>query len=228
MRNQQVSPSPAIKADRRIDALVKQQTREHQHLIEAHNKEMQAMRDALKLAMDKFDSLFQKTEDELKDFKTYSVGTMGVMKVRIESQEHTIAHQKKTIDSLNEQLNAFHGSFSSTGDVDKVRKSLDNKINETTINNLVAFQDYQRELKILINCLKDDLIKLRCDMEIKTAHLTEKFDINFTLSHLEKEGVLKEIRIYEKSMFIIEKKIENIYTLIERINKRGALCPKPE
>ena len=37
---------------------------------------------------------------------------------------------------------------------------------------------------------------------------------------LDSTGVLKEIQVYKKSMFIIEKKIENIYTLIERLDKR--------
>jgi len=52
---------------------------------------------------------------------------------------------------------------------------------------------------------------------------------NFHVTKIDREGVLKEVRVWEKTIFIIEKKIENIYTLIERINKRGELlCHKPE
>jgi hypothetical protein len=65
-------------------------------------------------------------------------------------------------------------------------------------------------------------------MELKLSQMTDKAESNLYVYRLDKEGVLKQIRIYEKSMFIIEKKIENIYTLIERLNKRGELCHKPE
>lgn len=33
-------------------------------------------------------------------------------------------------------------------------------------------------------------------------------------------GVLKELQVYKKTVFIMQKKIENLYTLIERLNKR--------
>ncbi len=37
---------------------------------------------------------------------------------------------------------------------------------------------------------------------------------------IDSKGVLRELQAYKKTMFIMEKKIENIYTLIERLNKR--------
>jgi hypothetical protein len=37
-------------------------------------------------------------------------------------------------------------------------------------------------------------------------------------------GVLKELQVYKKAMYIIEKKIENIYTLIERLQQREGSC----
>jgi hypothetical protein len=234
MRNQHPSLPTAInnKADRRLDVLVKQQTREHQHLIDAHNKEMQTMRDELKLALEKFQSLFEKTHEDLKDFKTYSVCHLGMLKDRILSQETVIAEQKKSIEGLHGKLLDFQESHSTRHDMDMLKKSFEGQMHDMTVNHLVALQDCQRELKVLISSLKEDLNRLRCDTEISAAKLNEKFDVNFSLSHLEKQGVLKEIRIYEKSMVIIEKKIENIYTLIERINKKimrgDSLCPKPE
>lgn len=36
------------------------------------------------------------------------------------------------------------------------------------------------------------------------------------------KGTLKELQVYKKSMFILEKKIENIYTLIDRLKVQGA------
>ena len=83
-------------------------------------------------------------------------------------------------------------------------------------------------MKSLLNLLKDDVINNKFETETKFASLIEQIEENFHVTKLDKEGVLKEVRIYEKTIFIIEKKIENIYTLIERINKRGEACHKPE
>ena len=56
-------------------------------------------------------------------------------------------------------------------------------------------------------------------MDEKYTELMAKIDSNFSLSRIDRDGVLKEIRIYDKTIFIMEKKIENIYTLIERIDR---------
>jgi hypothetical protein len=45
---------------------------------------------------------------------------------------------------------------------------------------------------------------------------------------VDSDGVLQELRIYKKEMFIIDKKIENIYTLIERLQNREGLCHSRE
>jgi hypothetical protein len=217
-----------LRSDKRFDALVKQEMIEHQHLISCHNKEMQALRDNLNLAMQKFDSLFEKSVMELKDFKTHAVCTMGLLKEKAMANESTIAEQRRTIEDLHEQLLSFQGAYSSKVDAEKLKKDFALEIKANTISHINAFQEFQREFKDLIHSLENDLLKLRCEMQQKLAELTEKMESNFSISRIDKEGVLKEVRIYEKSMFIIEKKIENIYTLIERINKRGEICHKQE
>jgi uncharacterized coiled-coil protein SlyX len=228
MRSQQTPLSPAIKADKRFEALLKQEMREHEHLISSHNKEMQMLRDALKLAMEKFDSLFQKNEQDLKDFKTYTVSFLGIHKVKLESQEITIAEQKKTIEDLHKQLLEFQHSYASKEHIEKVKLGIEKKIEDMSINHVIVFQDLQREFKIIINSIKDDFIKFKYDVENRFAKVDEKAESNFHLSRLDKEGIERELIRYKKAMFYIEKKIENIYTLIERLNKRDALCHKQE
>lgn len=218
----------ALRADKRFDALVKKQEGEHQHIISSHHKEMQSLRDSLSLAMQKFDSLFEHSENELKDFKTYTSCAIGILKEKVISNEQVIADQKRTIEDLHEQLLSFHIVYSSKMDAEKLKNGLELEIKANTISNINSFQEFQREFKILILSIQNDLGKFRHETQQKLTELTQKTESNFYVSRLDRDGVLKEIRIYEKSMFIIEKKIENIYTLIERINKRGALCHKPE
>jgi hypothetical protein len=189
---------------------------------------MQDLRLSLSLAMEKFQSLFDVSEKELKDFKTYTVCNIGILRERLMTNETVIAEQKKTIEDLHNQILVFQTVYSTLVDIEKFKKELESKIKDSTNIHLNSLQNMQGELKLLFKSLKDDLLDLRSEMEIKLSQLTDKVNSNFYISRLDKEGVLKEIRIYEKTIFIIEKKIENIYTLIERINKRGEICHKPE
>lgn len=215
-------------ADKRFDALVKRQEGEHQHALSCHNKEMQALRDSLNLAIERFDSLSNRNDQELKDFKTYSVCQMGILKVKLESNELFIASQQKTIEDLHKQLNELSESHASNIDIKNMRNDLGLEIKANTTSHINAFQEFQREFKTLILSIKNDLFKVKYEVDQKLAELTEKVESNFVISRLDKDGVLKQVRVYEKSMFVIEKKIENIYTLIERINNRGEVCRKPE
>ena len=222
------SSIPGLRTDRRFDALVKKQEGEHQHIIASHHKEMQALRDNLNLAQERCESLSMLREQELKDFKTYVVCNFGLLKERALSNDTIIVEQRKTIEALHKQLLDFHVVYASKMDIEKLHRAVDSLVKDSINGHINTFQDLQREFKILFNSLKDELIKLRSEMELKIFELTEKSETNFYVSRMDKDGVLKELRVYEKSMFIIEKKIENIYTLIERINKKGEICHKPE
>jgi hypothetical protein len=217
-----------LKADKRFDALVKRQENEHKHVIDAHHKEMQALRDKLSISMDKFDSLFDHNDNQLKDFKTYVTCTFGIIKVHLEAHEAIIEEQRKTIQDLSRQLNEIHNAYMSKLEVEKFKKDMDFKIDASTTKHINISQEMQREVKVLILDLNNDLAKMRNDMEQGIAKISDFVEGRLAVARLEKDGVLKEVRIYEKTIFIIEKKIENIYTLIERINNRDAPCHKPE
>jgi len=139
-----------------------------------------------------------------------------------------MAEHRKIIEDVQKQLQDFHVIYSSKAETEKLKKDVSSLVKDVGNNHLICLQDLQRELKSLLNLLKDDVIKNKFETETKFASLIEQIEENFHVTKLDKEGVLKEVRIYEKTIFIIEKKIENIYTLIERINKRGEACHKPE
>gem|GEM_PF-2082073 len=220
--------SKDIKSDKRLDSLIKQQMQEHQSIISSHHKEMQDLRENLNLCMERFESLFQKNDQDLKDFKTYAVCIIGVLQERIKSGQTMIADQKKTIDSLHDQLLTFNVIYQNKIEAEKIKNNLQNQIKEVSNNYLISFQNLQSEFKSLLKALNKDLSIFKNIMEKEIVQLNEKNESNFHLSKMDKNAVLKQVHVYEKSMFIIEKKIENIYTLIERINKRGLVCHKEE
>jgi hypothetical protein len=218
----------SLQAEKRFDALVKKQEGEHQHIISCHHKEMQELRELLLLAGQKFDALYGKNEHELKDFKTYTVCSLGVLKEKLQAHESIVSDQKKAIEDMQQLIMSFHLVYTKSADMDKFRKEVDERVKGATMSHLNSFQDLQKQLKELLKLAKDDFEKYKSATEKKFSELIDTIEKRFNVTKIDREGVLKEIRIYGKTIFIIEKKIENIYTLIERINKRGELCHKPE
>lgn len=220
-------PNSATVADRRFEALVKKEMIEHQHIISSHNKEMQSLRDSLSLAMEKFKSISERNDKELQEFKAHSTNEINALKDRMKADEAIIIDQRKTIEGLNQQIIAMYMVYATKADIDKLTLALDGKFKQVTTSNINSFQDCQRELTNLVQSLKNDLTKLGLEIEQKLAQLAETGESNFSVSKIDRDGVLKELNVCKKDMFYVQKKIENIYTLIERINKRGELCHKP-
>lgn len=212
-----------LRADKRLDVLVKKQVTEHQHLISSHNKEMQVLREALLLASQKYESLWKRCEQEVEEFKTYTISHIATLREKIRHNENEIIEHKKTIESLHSQLNDFHINYSNKNDTKNLKKDVDSKIKEVTESHLITIQDLQKEVKILFNSLKDDFLKFKSNTENKFIEIMDQIEMNYNITKIDREGVLKEVRVYEKTIFILEKKIENIYTLIERISGKNDL-----
>lgn len=214
--------------DKRMEVLLKQEMAEHQAVISSHHKEMQTLRDALKNAMERFDSLFKHSEDELSKKSSQFTHLIAELQEKVRNQEFFSSEQKEKNLSLHQELNNFYSVFAKKIDLDYCKKELQSLVKEATTSHLNAFQYCEQQLKLLVNSLKDDLARLKIEMAEKIYQLDGKIESKFSNSQLDKEGVLKEIRIYERTILVIEKKIENIYTLIERINKKGEVCRKLE
>lgn len=189
---------------------------------------MQELRDALNLAMEKFKSLFALSEKEMKDFKTIVYENMIRFNDKITANEFMLAQQKKTIEDLNKELTVFQSLYGSKIELDRFKKDVTTQITEIVTCNINGFQECQSYLKGLFNSLQQDLTKSKQEIEKKFLELIVQIEKNFHVSKIDREGVLKEVRVWEKTIFIIEKKIENLYTLIERINTKGETCLKPE
>jgi len=212
-----------MKADAKLNALLKQQAEEHKHLLDNHNKEMQALRDSLKLAIEKSDSISARNEKDLNDFQEKMNVELVALREKIYSQEFTSNLQKKTIESLHKKLNEFHEQYSSKDNVEKFKTNLQGSIQNNTNSHLQSFQKYQSEFNAQLHEVKTHVVNLKKHLDQELGLLILKIESNFHLSRIDKDSVLKLMQVQGKTTFIIEKKIENIYTLIERINekKRG-------
>jgi len=222
------SKIPSLMADKRVEALLKKEMVEHQAIISSHHKEMQTLRDSLTVAMQRFDSLFNRSEQELKDLSKDAATHIDLIKKKLISNELTISEQRQTIISLSQQLQDFDLTHVKKSDLESLKKESREQIKQSTESHLNSFQDLQREIRFLFQSLKDDFEKLKVDLEKKFFGINEISETKFSQLKMDKEGLSEKFRIYDKTIFIIEKKIENIYTLIERINKRGEVCHKQD
>lgn len=214
--------------DRRVEALMRQQANEHEHLMTNYHAEMQTLRDSLKLALEKFDSLFQQCEQELKE-KTSSLNEQILdLKNKVRAHEILSSDQSQTTKSLYQQIHDFHLAYVTREEMKVLKEYHNSKFKDCSDNQINSLQNLQREIKEELTEIKDQLRNLREETQETCRNLDRKVDENYLLLKMDKEGVLKEVRIFEKTIFIIEKKLENIYTLIDRINKRGEKCPKQD
>ena len=66
---------------------------------------------------------------------------------------------------------------------------------------------------------KEDILSQPSDIHLYKHAIEEKI-----YSHaVDVEGLLKEIRISNKERYILEKKIEHLYILIDRLEKKGVV-----
>jgi hypothetical protein len=212
---------------KRFEALVKQQMAEHQAIITRHHGEMQSLRDATKEALDKFDSLFKHLDQTLRYESTILHDRIEKLQEQIKEQSMGLTGYQELIHSLIQQMHDFSEIYARKSDAENQRKAINIQIKECENNHLHSFQQYQQEVKFVMHHLKEDLRKFKLESNTRFEDLHQQIDIKFSLSKMDKDSVLKQIRVYDKTILVIEKKLENIYTLINRMNK-GEKCHKQD
>ena len=217
-------PSHAVNSslqhDKRVEALLKKEMVEHQAIISSHNKEMQALRDSLSLGKERFDSLFEHMNSQLNEKTDRLNQEISELRERIKLSEKTITDQKDTISCLHDELQSVYETHASKDHVKTLSKNLDESVLVSTQCSISSYQQYQTEVKVFLQKQTDELSDFVCQMSKKISDLDEKIDTKFSISSIDKEGISKEMKILDKKVFVIEKKLENIYTLIDRINKK--------
>jgi len=146
---------------------------EHQHIISSHHKEMQALREATKLAMERFENLSQKCDEDLKDFKAQATYHINFLKDRVLASEALIVDHRKTIEYLHAQLLVFHVVYVSKSDVEKLKKEAEGQMKESTNSHINSFQQFQSEFKALIRSMDQDFTKFKQDTEKKFCEVLD-------------------------------------------------------
>lgn len=211
---------------KRFETGMRQEMALHSEALSSYQKEMQSLRESILSTKESVEKLFHHTETELKDKTAHIRNQIENLEIKIKSLNAGAVDQRNTILSLYQSFNDFILSSPKKSDFEKFKDEVYSHLHELNQIHTRDFESYQQYMKGVVHQLLDGQRKFKAEIEKKLSDLENVINDKYNHFKMDKEGISKEIKIYEKTIFIIEKKIENIYTLIERINKRGEVCHK--
>ena len=119
---------------------------------------------------------------------------------------------KNTVDTINEKY--FDEIFSS---INKLRA--DQEADKRIYND--NYDDLFRRMREEIHTVKDEILSAPTDASLVRKDLEEQL----SLHKVDVSGIMRELRIYKADNTITQKKIEQIYTLISRLEKSQESTP---
>lgn len=141
---------------------------------------------------------------------------------KFEEQRRHVNEKVKSIESLTNDI--FKQSESSVKKQDLLDEV--SMLQSQMINIGLNAEKQKKQLCECIHEIKEDLTQLIDDLQ---NHTTKRLDeiqkqingINESnkADKIDSTGILKELQVYKKSVFIIEKNIENLYTKISRLQQ---------
>ena len=124
--------------------------------------------------------------------------------------------------AFNQMLAEFNARTMHLGNVRENFANVHEQIDKHGQFNKALHEHVQRKLdeiplaiKKSAEKVKDEILNAPSEASIVRTQLEEKID-----SHkVDVQGIMRELQIYKKEAFIVQKKIENIYTLIARLQE---------
>lgn len=188
--------------------------------------------------------LINELKDQIADVKQLYLHSHAAICSRsklLESNQKTLSENinrisQKLDSSINDQnvLNKAHSEeFFEMSEIMKNKVNVDSKFSsklemivseiakiksdceKIRVSSEQAFEEIRRLIRKEIFKMKDEIISMPTQAELFKRQLEEKIDSHI----LDVQGILKEILISKKETHILEKKIENLYTLFERLKK---------
>lgn len=206
-----------------FELLVKQEIINNQNLVSATNLRLNKIQEAVEKGISDLNEKFTDLEGRLnsKCLEVYS----NIDKIKVNS----LCFEKK-IDSVSDSLIYFFN-------VEKKLENLEVKFRNAEIilkKNLREFELFNFHLESEINDnqkdttlkvqrlknlmekslleLKDEILSRPSEAEPVREELLKKLE----LAAIDKDSLLKELRKYKKNMFVLDKKMEHLFTLSER------------
>lgn len=168
-------------------------------------------------------SELQKTNNNFKEFSEETDNTQCNINFHIRRIDNQLkdASEKIYQDSQNRNLINNKLYLCDLG-ISECNKRINGNTKELNEQNEKLVQNHNSLLsqtKKMNEKIKEDILSQPSDIHLYKQQIEEKI-----YSHaVDVEGLLKEIRISNKDRYVLEKKIEHLYILVERLQKKGVV-----
>lgn len=130
---------------------------------------------------------------------------MDLLRQRLERSIDTLDIGKVGVDELKEQMELI------SQEIQGIKNDLIAEKNK----NHIAFGQVLKESKLIAENFRDEILSKPDEL----PRIKEELEKKIYERAKSVDSVLKEMRIHNKGVFVIEKKIENLYSKIERLSK---------
>jgi len=208
---------------KRFEDVVVEEMRKHSAAVLKTNNELKYLHDLFENFKKDLELLKNQNKSDYKETQEISRKEIARIEQAFDSQRRFMktnaSHMDEVADSLQKKIDNLVDieEFSDLKNYcSETRKDISEMSNDSmeTITKILhtysleaskALEDHKRETSSKMEVLGND--------HVVAAQLLDTYRVDA-------RGVLKELQIYKKSVLILEKKIENLYTLIDRLQKK--------
>jgi len=210
---------------KRFESAFQSEIDRHNLAIESYQKEIGILKTQVKALENRLDEKFVKTSQLSQEVCKKHDEEKERLKLFCESQ-HAIYlnHKKETQESLSKCKSLIEDRLTKKESQDikieilSVIRDLDRKFQPIFAHISEQFNGFRKEYIDLYIKAKNDLLAQ------DTSHRDDMQGLHVKVNThaVDSQGLLRELQMFKKSIFIVEKKIENLYTWIERLKEGKA------
>lgn len=123
---------------------------------------------------------------------------------------------------MNDITGAIHRKICNDSSVDERLKKLSSQISQGEVALDRSHSTLNSRMDDLLLLFRKEILKTKkeiIEMPTEVSIVKKQLEEKIASHHLDVDGILREMRLSRHDMMVIEKKIENIYILIERLKK---------
>ncbi len=206
---------------KRFEDVVKEEIRHHQLTIHRFDTDIISIKENVTNIKRQLEVIIDRSEKLYSDIKDNFDKEKEILKKDFDLQNSYLGEGRKKLDIKLQEFDKVLLSLAGQDDFENQNKWMQEEL--TKLRKKLS----ENEKRIQVSIFQS-ILNMKSDMDTKNRSVTKSLDdIRDMIDKLTKQlneykidstGVLRELQIYKKSMFIIEKKIENLYTLNSRKN----------
>ena len=214
---------------KQFELVVQQEIIEHNKAISSSNLAVNKLNEKLNEIKDEFHkNILNLRNDQSRVFRDLEKNSDAFIRLKDAFQslrnDQFILNERnyKEIEVIDQSVETVHKNFKNLVKQFELLQDLTNTYMDKVIELKKIHEDgvYNVRYKLSkdINNLRKDIVSLPSEKTM--IKLKEELLEILSMNKIDNEGLLKEIKVLKKTAFINEKKIEDLYMRIEKINKK--------